>query len=265
VNNTHTAPAVEKPNPIVVSNPILVIQSNPVTEPTEPEVRIVNNYYNDSQILSATNLERENASLEPLLPNQILDQVAVLRADDLFTNQYFQHDSPDGLSAADLAKDLDYDYLLIGENLALGNFDNEQDIVSSWMESPGHRENILNAKYKELGVAVKEGIFDGEKVTIAVQIFANPLSNCIKPNSQTKSLIDESTISIKQMQVEATQMFSNLEKIKNDYSLDRSYYTQKVQEYNYFAKKVNDAVVALKGLVDIYNTGVNSYNSCIKN
>jgi uncharacterized protein YkwD len=260
MRNVNVAPIAQAPNLIVASAPILVSQPSPVTE---PEVKVTNNYHNNSQILLSTNIERENASLEPLLPNKILDQAAALRADDLFDNQYFEHDSPDGKSASDLVKNLDYGYLLIGENLALGNFTDEQEIVSAWMESPGHRANILNGKYKELGVAIKEGIFDGERVTIAVQIFANPLSDCAKPNSQTKKIIDEATVSIKQMQSEAALMFNNLERIKNDYSLDRTYYNQKIQEYNYFAKKVNDAVVVLKNLVDNYNAAVAKYNYCI--
>jgi len=220
-------------------------------------------YSSDSEILKYTNIERVNSSLKPLSENAVLDNIAISRVKDLFANQYFEHESPDGQSVSDLAIQYNYDYLLIGENLALGEFGGDQGIVSAWMESPGHRANILNGKYKELGVAVKQGNFKGDDVTIAVQVFGEPLSNCSKPNLQNKVLIDDSTVSIKQMQADAKVMYDNLTAIKNSPNLDRGYYNQKIQEYNYFAKKVNDAVVNLKNLVETYNAAVARYNSCI--
>lgn len=219
---------------------------------------------NDSEILNYTNQERQSLSAETLIPNTTLDAVASSRADDLFTNQYFEHESPDHQSAPDLAKKFDYNYSLIGENLALGNFENEKAIVEAWMKSPGHRANILNPEYRELGVSVKEGIFKGESVTIAVQIFAKPTNNCSAPKIETKNLIDTSSVSIKEMQAQAKLMYDSLEGIKNASGLDLSYYNQKVQEYNYFAKKINETVSALKVLVDSYNAQVAQYNSCIK-
>jgi hypothetical protein len=149
-------------------------------------------------------------------------------------------------------------------NLALGNFDGEKEIVSAWMESPGHRANILNSKYTELGVSLKEGLFNGNNVIIAVQIFGLPMANCLKPDSETKTLIESSVVSIKQMQEQAKTMYNNLEAIKNSLNLDQSYYNQKIQEYNYFAKKINEAIIGLKEMTDFYNVGVNQYNLCIK-
>jgi len=230
---------------------------NSITEPTNDDSE-------DSEILKYTNIERRNNSLSSLTANSILNNIAALRVDDLFANQYFEHESPDGKTASDLAKNLGYSYLLIGENLARGNFDDEQSIVTAWMDSPGHRANILNGKYQELGVAVKEGIFDGQSVVIAVQIFGLPLGTCPKPNQELKALIDDSTISIKKMEGEALSMFNNLNTIKNNSGVDSAYYYQKVQEYNYFIKKINDAVSALKSVTDYYNTEVSRYNSCIK-
>jgi uncharacterized protein YkwD len=222
-----------------------------------------NSYTNNSEILTYTNQERGKVSLSPLSPNQTLDQVASLRADDLFNNQYFDHASPDGKSVSDLISQVGYSYLLIGENLALGNFGNAKNIVSAWMDSPGHRANILNDRYKELGVAVKSGTFNGDDVIIAVQIFGLPQANCSKPSPIKKDLLDNTSVSVKQMQTEALVMYQNLTLIKNNPELNQAYYLQKVQEYNYFAKKVNDAVAAMKLLVDSYNQEVARYNLCI--
>jgi uncharacterized protein YkwD len=219
---------------------------------------------NGPEILRLTNLERRNASLSPLAPNFSLDQIASLRADDLFANQYFEHESPDGKSATDLAAKVGYNYLMIGENLALGNYDGDQGIVTAWMNSPGHRANILNGKYQELGVSVKRDMYNHEPTTIAVQIFGTPLSSCARPDPNTKASIESSSATITQMQTEARAMYDNLTALNADPKIDRSYYNQKVQEYNYFAKKINDAVLTLKGMVDSYNLQVSKYNACLR-
>lgn len=216
-----------------------------------------------SRILSYTNIERIAKSLKPLTQDSVLDAIALARADDLFTNQYFEHESPDGKSASDVAKQLGYDYLLIGENLALGDFGSDQGIVTAWMNSPGHRANILNDKYDELGVAVKTGFFKGERNTIAVQIFARPLADCPQPSRSTKALIDSSTASIQQMQAEAAIMYNDLITAKNNPATDHAYYNQKVQEYNYFVRKVNAAIAVMKEMIGSYNIEVSKYNTCV--
>ncbi len=263
VNSVIPKQPIITPNPatpIPLPDPIIKYDLTPDDEGQEARQIF---HSSDSGILKYTNIEREDNALNLLTANTVLDNIALMRVKDLFNNQYFEHESPDGKSVSELAKQYSYDYLLIGENLALGEFGDDQGIVSAWMESPGHRANILNGKYKELGVAVKRGEFKGDNVTIAVQVFGEPLSNCPKPSSQNKVLIDDSTASIKQMQAEAIIMYDNLITIKNSPNLDRGYYNQKIQEYNYYAKKVNDAVLALKNLVDNYNAAVAKYNSCI--
>ena len=261
-------PRVTSPVQTVIPTapPVLVATPSPATPaPVRSTVPApVSDYENNSGILLYTNNERADAGLLSLKANKLLDKIAALRAEDLFSNQYFEHESPDGNSASELAKDIDYEYLLIGENLALGNFGGDRGIVSAWMDSPGHRANILNGKYTELGVAVKEGEFKGEETIIAVQIFGLPLSTCAKPSAETKKLIDSSTLAIKKMQTEASILYNNLNNMKNEVGLDKAYYLQKIQEYNYFAKKVNDAVTNLKVIVDSYNIAVAKYNSCIK-
>ena len=248
---------VKKKETINIGKPVVIVT------PTIPDVKKVLSFANNSQILAFTNNERTAISLAPLLANSVLDTVAGQRADDLFTNQYFAHESPDNKSAVDLAEKIGYKYLLVGENLALGDFGDNQGIVNAWMDSPGHKANILNKQYTELGVSVKKGVYKGEETTIAVQIFGLPMSNCPQPNPGVKYLIDSSSSSIKQMQTDALALYNNINAIKNNAGLDQSYYNQKIQEYNYSAKKVNDAVVALKILIDSYNLQVSKYNACI--
>ena len=64
-----------------------------------------------------------------------------------------------------------YPYLAAGENLALGDFKNANELVAAWMASPGHRANILNGVYRDIGVATGFDAFEGRKTIIVVQIF----------------------------------------------------------------------------------------------
>ncbi len=265
---TGTIPSVKKPS--LPKAPVAGQTITPVQTPviksniiSAPATVITPDYTNNSDIIKYTNKERAKESLAPLLANSTLDIIAGKRADDLFTNQYFEHESPDGQSASDLAKQTGYDYLLIGENLAMGSFSDEEEIVTAWMDSPGHRANILNDKYQEIGVSLKTGLFNGEKTLMAVQIFGLPLGICPKPSSATKTQIDSSSQAIKQMQADAGVMYNDLNNLKNNPQIDKAYYYQKIQEYNYFAKQVNDAILALKNMIDNYNFEVSQYNSCI--
>jgi len=250
-------------SPVSVEKEITSSKPVVVTTTVIPDIKKTIPVGNDSDILVFTNKERLALSLEPLLPNSTLDIVASGRVDDLFNNQYFAHESPDGKSAVDLAQKIGYSYSLIGENLALGDFGDEQGIVTAWMNSPGHKANILNSHYKELGVAIKSGVYNGEDNIIAVQVFGSPLANCPKPNPEIKALVDSSSVSIKKMQSDALIVFNNLSALKKSPGVDQSYYNQKIQEYNFSAKKVNDAVAALKSLIDSYNLQISKYNICI--
>lgn len=265
VVTTSTVPAVKKI--MVVNPPALVSTSSVISNSAVKPISVAEPVYTDSdssQILKFTNEERESASLNLLSGNPVLDTIAGFRADDMFANQYFDHRSPDGRSVVDLAQPAGYSYLSIGENIAKGYFGSNQAIIDAWMASPEHKANILNGKYTELGVAIKEGVFAGQNTTIAVQVFGTPLSACSKPNPASKTYIDSTSASIKEMQAQSLVMYDNLIAIKNIPGVDQSYYNQKIQEYNYFAKQINDAVSALTSVTNVYNAEVAEYNSCVK-
>ncbi|MHB8111125.1 MAG: CAP domain-containing protein [Syntrophorhabdaceae bacterium] len=59
----------------------------------------------------------------------------------------------------------------LGENIAKGWYLNDKEIVDGWMQSPGHRKNILNRDYTDIGVAIIKGTFDGIECMIGVQVF----------------------------------------------------------------------------------------------
>lgn len=109
---------------------------------------------NDSfiqKVFELTNDQRHSAGLQPLQLNEKLDDTAESHSQDMAVNHYFSHDSLDGSSASDRAKNEGYNYSTFGENIAAGQATPE-DVVQAWMNSPGHRANILNPNFKDIGI-----------------------------------------------------------------------------------------------------------------
>ena len=127
-------------------------------------------------IIKWTNYQRKKFRIPPLKENPILNKSAKLRLEDMFKYEYFGHVSPKGAKLEDFIKKAGYEYVIIGENLAKGNFKSSKEVIEILMKSSKHRKNILEKEYKEIGVALKKGIFKGEKLWIVVQHFGRPLS-----------------------------------------------------------------------------------------
>lgn len=125
-------------------------------------------------VIAATNLERREAGIGALTKNALLSTSAEEKARDMLRGQYFSHTSPSGVTMKNVIEDKGYHYLVIGENIALGNFLSADAIITAWMKSPGHKANMLNSEYTDIGVGVIEGEFDRKMVWIAVQHFGKP-------------------------------------------------------------------------------------------
>jgi len=202
-------------------------------------------------IIKLTNLERQKQGLAPLKENAKLDSSAGFKAEDLFKNQYFEHESPTGVTVSDLVKKAGYDFIALGENLARGNFKDDQALVEAWMASPGHRENILNPSFKEIGVSVEKGIFEGKETWIAVQHFALPLSACPTASEEIKR-----TIQANEKEIAAIEETLN--------SLKDSLRTKKdVNQYNSLVLKHNNLIDQTQALVQEYNRQVEVFNQCL--
>ena len=211
-------------------------------------------------VIEWTNSQREQNGLLPLQENPRLNTSAAIKAEDMIQEQYFAHESPSGVKIADLAKDVGYDFILIGENLALGNFKNDQVLVRAWMDSPGHRANMLNPKYQEIGVAVARGVFEGKDTWFAVQHFGEPLSACPEPSSALKLLIQSNQNQLLTLQNE-------LDSLKNEIGNTRprqSDYNQKISEYNVLVSRYNSLFEKTKDLIEQYNNQVKDFNACAK-
>jgi hypothetical protein len=125
------------------------------------------------QVIDQTNAQRSSAGLSPLSVNGTLNQAALLKANDMFANQYWAHNSPQGKQPWDFMRQAGYRYSVAGENLAR-DFGDTGSMMSAWMASPTHRANIVNDKYREIGVAVVNGTLQGVETTLVVQMFGTP-------------------------------------------------------------------------------------------
>jgi hypothetical protein len=124
-------------------------------------------------LIEFLNSERRSKGLLPLSENPILDQSAYLKAKDILEKGYFSHWSPEGTSPWYWFRAVGYDYQFAGENLAIGFLDSKE-VHEALMSSLSHRQNILNPNYKEIGIAVLKGEFNGNEVYVVVQHFGSP-------------------------------------------------------------------------------------------
>ncbi|MYS21279.1 Uncharacterized conserved protein YkwD, contains CAP (CSP/antigen 5/PR1) domain [Streptomyces sp. DvalAA-14] len=108
-----------------------------------------------AQILSLVNQQRATAGCKPLTASTALDQLAQNFSDDMAARGFFDHTDPDGHTPWDRAKALGITNLG-GENIARGQADADA-VMTAWMNSPGHRANILNCDYTTLGVGIHFG------------------------------------------------------------------------------------------------------------
>ena len=125
------------------------------------------------RLVELTNQERTKQGLAPLSNNATLNEAALRKAGDMFALNYWAHNSPNGRTPWSFFKDVGYGYVFAGENLAR-DFNDSESVVSAWMNSPSHRENILNGHYEEIGIAVVNGTLQGVETTLVVQMFGKP-------------------------------------------------------------------------------------------
>ena len=104
-----------------------------------------------NQVLKLTNAERTQAGLQPLKLNSPLINAAQDHSDDMAEDDFFSHTGVDGSSVGDRVQESGYQYSTVGENIAAGQR-TAAEVVEAWMNSPGHRANILNPDFTEIGV-----------------------------------------------------------------------------------------------------------------
>jgi len=140
-----------------------------------------------NDVVSQINQQRQNSGASALTTNSTLNQAAFAKAQNMLAQQYWAHVAPDGTQPWFFFKQAGYSYSIAGENLAR-DFSDTSDMVSAWMQSPTHKENIMNARYRETGVAVVNGTLLGTETTLVVQLFGSAPTNTPKISDTAKTV-----------------------------------------------------------------------------
>lgn len=126
-------------------------------------------------IVSLANSARVGGGLSELTTSSLLSKAAQTKANDMLSRQYFSHNTPDGATPWSFIKAVGYSYTTAGENLAI-DFTDADAVQTAWMNSPGHRANIMNKNFTQIGIGIAQGTFDNHQTIIVVQMFGTPLN-----------------------------------------------------------------------------------------
>jgi uncharacterized YkwD family protein len=122
-----------------------------VTEPVETAPTTSSTLTYEQQVVELVNIERQKNGLSALTLSSSISDVARAKSQDMATNNYFAHQSPTYGSAGDMLTDFGITWSAWGENIASGQMTPEA-VVTAWMNSTGHRANILSSSFTKIGV-----------------------------------------------------------------------------------------------------------------
>lgn len=128
--------------------------TTPVTKPTDTTTTtgaVSDKSTYVKQIVTLVNKERAAAGLSPVAGLDSLHKVAAAKATDMRKNNYFSHTSPTYGSPFEMMKSFGITYKAAGENIAKGQ-KTPEEVMKAWMNSAGHRANILNPNFNYIGV-----------------------------------------------------------------------------------------------------------------
>lgn len=130
-----------------IKNANLIYPGDVLTIPTlDTSVRAY-----EQEVIRLTNVERAKYGLKPLTEDWELSRVARYKSQDMHDRRYFDHNSPTYGTPFQMMKAFGLSYRSAGENIAMG-YRTAQAVVTGWMNSSGHRANILNSSYTKIGV-----------------------------------------------------------------------------------------------------------------
>lgn len=143
--------------------------------------------FSAEQIINLTNQKRTQNGFGALVSNPILARAAGAKAQDMFANNYWAHNSPSGKTPWSFITAAGYRYVFAGENLAR-DFSDAGAVVDAWMASPSHRSNLLDKNFKEIGVAAANGRLGGREGTLVVQMFGTRVSPVAGESTKTEEI-----------------------------------------------------------------------------
>lgn len=138
-----------------------------------------------NKVINMTNKARKDAGVTTLIENNRLTNAATAKGEEIFRAQIFDHNIGKRKFSS-WVREVGYKYSYTGENLAIDFISNE-GLMKAWIESEAHRKNLLNPNYKEIGVAILNGNFDGQNTIIVVQIFGARLKIIIPEEISRKN------------------------------------------------------------------------------
>ena len=127
------------------------------------------------EIIRLTNIQRTSAGLSEVKLDTKLSAAATQKAADMFARNYWAHISPVGTQPWYFITESGYSYRYAGENLAR-DFSDAKSVVDAWVASLSHRENLLNSRYQDIGIAIIDGQLEGRETTLVVQFFGTKLA-----------------------------------------------------------------------------------------
>lgn len=152
VKNQVGVPEIVSYNPHI-TNPNMIITGEVLKIPDLSAIKAYEN-----EVIRLVNIERAKNGVAPLKANWQLSRVARLKCEDMRDKNYFSHTSPTYGSPFNMIKNFGFTYRTAGENIAKGQVTAVQ-VMNSWMNSPGHRQNILSPNYTEIGVGYAKGSY----------------------------------------------------------------------------------------------------------
>lgn len=174
----------------------------------KPGVLGVSSVINQQEVIRLTNIEREKRGLQPLREDNRLDSAAAAKAENMYRENYWAHYSPSGKDPWGFINQSGYKFSVAGENLAK-NFYTPEEVVQAWMESPTHRDNLLNGKYVDMGIAVAEGEINGQKTILVVQEFGREEGYIAVNNDNKKeAIVTENPIAVSSLGVSKVSQFT---------------------------------------------------------
>lgn len=150
---------------------LVTVVTNGATPEQPPEEKPENHADFAYRVFTLANEERRAAGLTPFEWNDDLANIAFAHSKDMNDREFMSHNNPDGLSPFDRITRYGLRYSRAAENIAAGQ-QTPEEVMNGWMNSAGHRANILNPDLKQLGVGYYEG--DGPYRTYWTQVFLTP-------------------------------------------------------------------------------------------
>ncbi|MBD2206238.1 CAP domain-containing protein [Calothrix sp. FACHB-1219] len=149
-----SAPAIDEPVSIELENTVQEIAAScDVADPSPIDLATISVI---QQVLDIVNNERSRVGLSPLRLHSQLTAAAQAHSNDMARNNFMSHTGSDGSSPFDRMKRYGYNYRQAAENVASG-YSSPQDVMRGWMNSSGHRANILNPNYRDIGIGYANG------------------------------------------------------------------------------------------------------------